>query len=162
MADRISLLAWPTKSLLALLLASWAGAAQAQAAEPAPTAASEPAESSKDWQFATVTYVWLAGAKGDVDVIGPVEPVGLDLSFGDVLDSFKFAFMGAAEARHDRLVFLGDLTFIHLEANKGIDIRDQDFVDAELDTRTIEVTALGGYRLTKSGPTIVDLFGGVR
>jgi hypothetical protein len=160
MAKRRPVRAALIKSAMALVLAAWPGVAGAQPADPA--AASEPAPASKGWEFATITYVWMAGAEGDVDVIGPVEPVGLDLSFGDVLDSFKFAFMGAAEARHDRLVLLGDLTFIHLEANKGIDIRDQDFVDAELDSRTIDITALGGYRVVDKGKMAVDVLGGVR
>lgn len=147
---------------LALLLAAWPDAARAQAPEADTTAASASAEPSKDWEFATITYVWLAGAHGDVDVIGPVEPVGLDLSLGDVIHGFKFAFMGAAEARRDRLVFLGDLTFIHLEFDEGIDIRGQDFLDAELDSRTIDVTALAGYRIADKGPVVVDLLGGAR
>ena len=62
------------------------------------------------------------------------------------MDAFKFAFMGAAQARHDRLVLLGDLTFIHLGTKKGIDIRDQDFLEADLATRTIDLTTLAGYR----------------
>jgi hypothetical protein len=117
---------------------------------------------SREWEFALVGYAWLAGAEGETDVIGPAEPVGLDLSFGDVLDSLKFVLMGAAEARRDRLVILGDLTFIHLEANKGIDIREQDFLDAELDSRTAEVTLLGGYRVADKGPVAVDLLAGGR
>jgi hypothetical protein len=100
--------------------------------------------------------------KGETDVIGPVEPVGLDLSFGDVLKAFKFAFMGAAEARHDRLIILGDLTFVHLDTKKGIDIRNRDFLDAELDSRTAEVTLLGGYRVANTGPVTVDLLAGGR
>jgi len=164
MVDRTGVLAWAGKSLLPLLLAGWASAAHAQAAEPAPAPApaAEPAESSKGWQFATIGYVWAAGAEGKTDVIGPVEPVGLDLSFGDVLDAFKFAFMGAADAQHDRLVILGDLTFIHLDTHKGIDIRNQDFVDAELDSRTAEITLLGGYRVADKGPVTVDLLAGGR
>ena len=183
MVDRTRVLAWAGKSLLPLLLAGWASAAHAQAADPAAqTAPSDqsattapeadnpsqgqdagpPANSEKKWQFATIGYVWAAGAEGETDVIGPVEPVGLDLSFGDVLDAFKFAFMGAAEAQHDRLVILGDLTFIHLDTHKGIDIRNQDFVDAELDSRTAEITLLGGYRVAEKGPVTVDLLAGGR
>jgi len=118
--------------------------------------------SKKEWEFATIGYVWLAGAKGKTDVIGPVEPVGLDLSFGDVLKALKFAFMGAAEARRDRLVIVGDMTFIHLDAEKGIDIRDRNFLDAELDSRTAEITLLAGYRVANEGPIIVDLLAGGR
>ena len=137
-----------------------ADAQEPPATQPLTTA--ELAPSKKKWEFATIGYVWFASAKGETDVIGPVEPVGLDLSFGDVLKAFKFAFMGAAEARRDRLVILGDLTFIHLDARKGIDIRDRDFLDAELDSRTAEVTLLGGYRVANKGPVIVDVLAGGR
>jgi len=137
-------------------------AEQAQQPEPPPPPGpGHPAPSNK-WQFSTIGYVWFAGAWGKTDVIGPVEPVDLDLPFGKVLKAFKFAFMGAAEARHDRIVILGDLTFIHLDAKKGIGIRDPDFLDAELDSRTAEVTLLGGYRVVNDGPVSVDLLAGAR
>lgn len=139
-----------------------AGAAVMTAAAASSPAETDAAEDPDKWRFATVGYAWLAGAEGHVDVIEAVEPVHLDLSFGDVLDSLKFVFMGAAEAQKGRLVLLGDLTFIHLDANKGIGIRDPDFVDAELDSRTIDITALAGYRVADKGPVKVDLLGGVR
>ena len=163
------------RHLSACLLASLilcASPAQAENAdEPAPAdqaqSAARPetqpaATSAKDWEFATIGYVWFAGAHGRTDVVGPAEPVDLDLSFGDVLKAFKFAFMGAAEAKHDRLVILGDLTFIHLDTKRGIGIRDPDFVNGELDSRTAEVTLLGGYRLADRGPVTVDLLAGGR
>ena len=148
----------------------------AQAAPAAdPPATAQPSDSSsgeaspaqadtdeKKWKFATIGYAWFAGAEGKTDVIGPVEPVDLDLSFGDVLKAFKFAFMGAAEARRDRLIILGDLTFIHLEAKDGIGIRDPDFLEAELDSRTAEITLLGGYRVVNNEPFKLDLLAGGR
>jgi hypothetical protein len=161
-----------------LMLMGCAGTAAAQTTDPpAQASPTEPAsagqadsaasttgaeDDSKKWKFATIGYLWAASAKGETDVIGPVEPVGLDLSFGDVLKAFKFAFMGAAEAKKDRLVILGDLTFIHLEAKEGIEIRDRDFLDAELDSRTAEITLVGGYRVADKGPVIVDLLAGGR
>ena len=93
----------------------------------------KPAPAKKKWEFATIGYAWFAGAWGKTDVIKPVPPVDLDLPFGKVLKAFKFAFMGAAEAKHDRIVILGDLIFIHLDARQGIGIRDPDFLKAELD-----------------------------
>jgi len=138
-------------------------AAPAQAAPPAqlPEAPAQPA-SPRKWQLSTIGYVWFAGAWGKTDVIGPLEPVEIDLPFGKVLKAFKFAFMGAAEARRDRIAVLGDLTFIHLDANKGIGVRDPDFLDAELDSRTAEITLLGGYRVVNDGPVNVDLLAGGR
>ena len=121
----------------------------------------QPEDDRNKWKLSTTAYVWFAGAKGKTDIIGPVAPVDLDLSFGDVLDSFKFAFMGAAEARRGRLVFLGDLTFIHLEANQGVGIRDPDFIDVELDSATAEVSLLAGYRVAE-GAFDLDLLAGGR
>ena len=141
---------------------SVSAAVQPVAAETSLEPQAEPAQNEKKWKFATVAYVWFAGAEGRTDVIGPADPVDLGLSFGDVLHALKFAFMGAAEARRDRLVILGDLTFIHLDANKGIGVRDPDFLDAELDIRTTEITLLGGYRVVNKGPVSIDLLAGGR
>jgi len=126
------------------------------------TSSGEATADEKKWKFATIGYAWFAGAEGKTDVIGPVEPVDLDLSFGDVLKAFKFAFMGAAEARRDRLVVLGDLTFIHLDTKEGIGIRDPNFLEAELDSRTAEITLLAGYRVMNDGPFKLDLLAGGR
>ncbi|HVU29587.1 MAG TPA: hypothetical protein VHE36_04220 [Sphingomicrobium sp.] len=134
--------------------------AQSAPAETAGTVPSNPNDGK--WHFATIGYAWFAGAWGKTDVIGPVPPVDLDLPFGKVLKAFKFAFMGAAEARHDRFVVLGDLTFIHLDAHEGIGIRDPDFLKAELDSRTAEITLLPGYRIADKGPVTVDLLAGGR
>ena len=70
--------------------------------------------------------------------------------------------MGAAEAQHDRFVVLGDLSFVHLGTDEGIGIRDPDFLEAELDSRTAEITLLGGYRVVNDGPLTVDLLAGGR
>lgn len=143
-------------------------AQQPMASEAAPAPAPESSEAAVlnpndgKWHFATIGYIWFAGAWGKTDVIGPVEPVDLALPFGKVLKAFKFAFMGAAEARHDRFVVLGDLTFIHLDAHQGIGIRDPDFLKAELDSRTAEITLLPGYRVVDKGPVTVDLLAGAR
>jgi len=157
-----------TDSATSATAAAAVGAAASEAQEPTPpdaATAAAPADdsaNSKDWEFSTLGYAWFAGVRGKSDLIGPVEPVDLDLSFGDVLKAFKFAFMGAAEAKHDRLIILGDFTFIHLDADQGIGIRDPDFLQAELDSRTAELTLMGGYRVANKGPVTVDLLAGGR
>jgi hypothetical protein len=79
-----------------------------------------------------------------------------------VLKSFKFAFMGAAEARNDRLIFLGDLMWVHLGEGKGLKVRNLNFADVKIDSKTTAITALGGYRVADKGPVIVDLLVGGR
>jgi hypothetical protein len=135
---------------------------QAQPPASQPDTIAEQPSSSKKWEFSTTGYGWFANAKGETDVIGPVPPVGLDLSFGTILKHLKFVLMGAAEARHDRLIFAGDLMWVHLGASKGLEIRDQDFLNGHLDNRMLTVTALGGYRVAAKGPVIVDILAGGR
>jgi hypothetical protein len=153
------------------LLATCAGPAIAQSEQA--TATAEQSASSDDaaaastandhkWHFATIGYAWLNGAWGETDIIGPVPPVDLSLPFAKAIGDLKFAFMGAAEARKDRLVILGDLVFIHLKAKDGIGIRDPDFLEATLDSKTAEVTLLGGYRAIDRDSVKLDLLGGGR
>jgi hypothetical protein len=151
--------------LLPLLISAASAQAQAPPAEPTPAIpppVPAPADNMDKWHFALIGYVWLANAKGTTDVIVPAAPVGLDLNYGDVLDAFKFALMGAAEARKDRLVLFADFTFFHLDTKKGIRIREPDLRSAELDSRTAEVTLLGGYRVVDNAPLSVDLLAGGR
>jgi hypothetical protein len=133
------------------------------AQEPAPPAKADGAASAKKkWEFATIGYIFFAGAYGQTTPRDPLSPVDLHLSFGDVLKAFKFAFMGAAEARNDRLVFLGDLMWVHLGEGKGLTARDRNFADVHIDSKTTAITALGGYRIVDQGPVMVDLLAGAR
>ena len=140
-------------------------AAQEAAPEPEappPTEAAAPNPNDGKWHFATVGYVFFAGAHGKTTPRDPLSPVDVDLSFGDVLKAFKFAFVGAAEARKDRLVFLGGLMWAHLGASQGLTARDRNFADVKIDAKTLAVTALGGYRVVDKEPVVVDLLAGGR
>lgn len=135
-------------------------AAAVSQATPAPETSAPPAQ--KKWEFATIGYVFAAGAYGRTTPRDPLPAVDLHLNFGDVLKAFKFAFMGAAEARKDRLVFLGDLMWVHLGEGKGLKVRDINFADVKIDSKTTAITALGGYRVVNNGPVVVDLLAGGR
>jgi hypothetical protein len=143
----------------------------AQPAPPADVHAAPVAQSGEatlsetndgKWHFATLGYIFFAGAHGKTTPRTPLSPVDVDLSFGDVLKAFKFAFMGAAELRKDRLVFLGDLMWVHLGESQGLTARDRNFADVKIDSKTTAITALGGYRVVDKGPVIVDLLAGGR
>src|SRR5436190_3949859 len=122
------------RMLAAATLLSWATLAQA---EPEGS-------SSSHWQFTSTLYLWASDLKGDIRPAGDIEPVAVDLSFGKIFDHLKFAAMGGLEARKDRLIFLGDLNYVHLGASSGLGITDADLVDAELDATTFTATLLGG------------------
>ncbi|HSQ99270.1 MAG TPA: hypothetical protein VLM36_05070 [Sphingomicrobium sp.] len=124
---------------------------------PAPERTETQATAKKKWEFATIGDVFLAGAHGKTAPRDPLPPVDLDLSFGDVLKAFKFAFMGAAEARNDCLVFLGGLMWVHLGESQGLQVRDVSFADVKIDAKTNAITGLGvggfgiGSKLTWQG-----------
>lgn len=120
------------------------------------------AASQNKWQFALVLYGWGLSVKGDVGAFREIEPIGIDVSFGELLDHLKLVFMGAAEARHDRLIFLGDLFWAKLGADKNIEIRDREFLSGSITDKTLLATALAGYRAVEKGPVTIDLLGGAR
>jgi hypothetical protein len=142
-----------------------AAAASADAATP-PATEQKAAETAleKKWKFATIGYVWFAGASGKIDVIGPLAPAKMDLSFKEVFTHLEFpwAIMGAAEARHDRLVLFGDLMWVKIGASKDIKFREIDLLSGSFSTNTLLATALGGYNVARDGPIKVDLLGGAR
>lgn len=138
--------------------ASAATAESAQAAEPVGGLVAQ----KSGWQFSTYTYLWLAGIEGDMGVAEEVAPVEVDLSFGDIFDHLKFAFMGAAEARRGRFVATGDTMFIKMTASDNIEIREVDFLDVKLKSTTFVTTLTAGYRALDQDRLYFDLFGGGR
>ena len=135
------------------------GAARAvgQAAEPT---SSGPKQS--EWQFSAQPYLWMSGMKGDMGVVEQVEPVGVDLSFINIVGAMKFALMGNFEARKGRFVVSADALFLSMGASNHIEIRERDFTDVELDTRTIIATTAAGYRAIDQPGVSMDVLGGPR
>lgn len=124
---------------------------------PCPAAAQGPS----GWRFAATFYAWPSNLKGDVNTSEATHPVKVDLSHFDVLDHLKFAAFGSLEARKDRLVVLSDLTYAKLGASTGIEVRDVDLIDVELNAATFTATLLGGYRVAE-GQFDIDLLAGGR
>ena len=140
-----------TAVLLAALAISHPCAAHAQATE----------EANGEWEVSVTAYAWLSGMSGDIGAIEGVQPVKVDMSFGDIFDHLKFAGMGMIQARHDRFVMAGDFEFVSLGASKDLKIRDVDLIEGELDTSVLTASALAGYRVSTGAP-VVDLMGGAR
>ena len=140
----------------------------APSSESAPAAAPvseavQPAATNNTWHFSTIGYIFLAGAYGVSTPRSPLPSTDVNLSPRDALRVFKFALMGAAEARKGRLIFAGDLVWAHLKGSEGLSIRNRpEFRSVTLDTRSTTVTALGGYRVVETGPVIIDGLVGAR
>lgn len=140
-------------------------AADATASPPAPAeqpaVQAAPANDGK-WHFAGIGYGWLAGAYGTTKLGRLLPPVAVEMSPKDTIKALKFVVMGAGELRHDRLIFIGDLMWAHLGQSAAIKIRDRTLLSGSLSTKTLAVTALGGYRLIDNGPVTLDLLAGAR
>lgn len=129
----------------------------ASGSAPAPTTGRE-----SGWQFSVSPYLWMSGLKGDMGVIEEVAPVGVDMSFFDILDAMKFSLMGGFEARNGRFVGTTDMVYLKMGASENIEIREADFLDVELGTTTFIATATAGYRAVDRDGLFVDVFAGGR
>lgn len=143
-------------------IASASGASREREGSAQTADVTSPPARNSDWQFSVAPYFWMASLKGDMGVVEEVEPVNVDLSFFDILGALKFVLMGAAEARKGRFVATGDILYLSMGADKNIDIREVDFLDAELDTKTLIATATAGYRAVDEDSLFVDVFAGGR
>jgi hypothetical protein len=119
-------------------------------------------EPSTGWEFSATGYAWFSGLSGDIGVFPALQPIDVDLSFGDVLDHLDFAGMAFLHARKGRFVGLADIEYIDLGATREILIRDREFAEGDLDTSTFTATAAAGYRVVDRGPLFLDLVAGIR
>ena len=152
--------------MLALAICGlWPSLAFAAAASTDSVEDSEPTsppEPDSGWQFSAGPYLWLSSLKGDLGVVAGVEPVGVDLSFGNIFDHMKFALMGKFDARHGRFVASGDMLFLKMRASDNIDIREVDFLDVKLTSSTFINSVTAGYRAVDNDRLFLDLLAGGR
>ncbi|HEU0311460.1 MAG TPA: hypothetical protein VFR36_09610 [Sphingomicrobium sp.] len=113
-----------------------------------------------DWEVTVVPYGWLSGMKLDIDT-PQGEQIGVDESFGDILDVLKFTVMGAMEERKGRFVAIQDLIYLSTES-KGEGSLGPGLVESEVDQKLLSVTLLAGYRAVDEGPLSLDVLAGAR
>jgi hypothetical protein len=112
------------------------------------------------WEFAVTPYLWAAGMKAKIET-PQGEDIKVDESFTDVLGDLKFAFMGAFEAKHGRLVSVQDIIYLSLGSSADAHIGPIP-LEADVDEKLFTSTHLFGYRVVDKGPMFVDLFAGAR
>jgi len=112
------------------------------------------------WHFHVAPYLWMASLEGDLATISGLPPVEVDASFDDILDETDFAFMLAAEARHDRFGLFADVAFMELSLDE--ETRGPFFGGVDLETDTFFATVAGFYRLVEKERGAVDVAVGAR
>lgn len=134
----------------------WATAAAAETAAPEPASTAD-----SEWDISFTPYAWIAGMKGHADIPGTADDVKIDTSFTDLLKVLNFGFMGAIDARHDRLVLIGDVMYFN--AGQDLDgVASLGLVDGKVDMKMLIASGAAGYRVVDKGPMFVDLFAGGR
>jgi hypothetical protein len=76
-----------------------------------------PAAPLPSWAFQATLYGWATALDGDVG-LRYRRPIGVNVGFDQILDHLEGVFMGAFQARNDTWMFLGDVVWSKLGANR--------------------------------------------
>ena len=112
------------------------------------------------WHFQFTPYLWIVGISGRAGI----SPLAVDVNTG-ITDSnihLNFGFMGAFEARKNRIVILTDLQYSNLGADKPSP--GPLFSGATADFKTFILEPEVGYRIVDNPETesFFGVFGGIR
>ncbi len=147
-------------SLLVGVLLTGAGQGVANAADVAADVQEPVAQPVNEWRYAIAPYLWAAGMSGDVGLFG-LEPVHLDMSFGDIFDELRFGGMLVAEAHNGTWGVMGDFIYANTKSDTSF-VRNAVALDASVETSSFTGTVMGEYRAYMSETVSVDLMAGAR
>lgn len=137
----------------AMLLAGMSPAFAADIVVPEPVPES-------GWTFTVAPYFWAAGMDGTVGQFG-LPDIEVDAKFKDILHNLDFGAMAVAEARNGSFGLLGDVMYVKLSADKGLDARRVD-ADVELTSETFSALIAAEYRLIEAEGGSLDIMAGGR
>jgi len=122
----------------------------------------QPGASNSDdsLHFDLTAYLWFGGIHGLTSVGS--HSASIHASAGDLLSDFKFGLMGAAEARADRWMLLGDLMWMRLGDTKAVPVSDVSTASADVRISEAIWTSKIGYRFVDEDHLKTDLNLGVR
>jgi len=134
--------------------------AQTEAPSPASGKTSDAAGEDASWHLDLSPYLWFAGAHGTVGALG--RSVSIHATPGDLLSHFDIGLMGAAEARHKRLLLTGDLMWIRISDSHAIPFPGLRAVSADARVGELLWTSKVGYRVIENKKVTADANVGVR
>lgn len=114
--------------------------------------------SSDAWHFQFTPYLFLPSFNGTAAVNG--REIGADASSGDVISNLNFAFMGAFEARKNKLVLLTDIVYANLADSNATP--GPLFSSAHADFKAFVLDPEVGYRLIEKQGASLDALVGIR
>jgi len=127
------------------------------------------AQKADKWQYEFTLYLWLPSIDGDLKYTlpgGGGDVLPIDSS--KVLDSLNMTFMGAFEARYNKLSFFTDLVYLDLSNSKNTEIivgPDPGVpvgVYADLGITGWMITGAAGYDVVQTDRVRLAVIGGLR
>ena len=124
------------------------------------------AQEADKWQYEATLYLWLPSIDGDLKYTlpgGGGDTLPIDAS--KVLDSLDMAFMGAFEARYNKLSFATDIIYLDLSNSKNTVIPIGPVavdVNAGLNITGWTITGIAGYDVVQTDRVRLAIIGGVR
>lgn len=112
------------------------------------------------WTFAIEPYFWAAGMDGTIGQFG-LPDVEVDATFSNILKNLTFGFMSLAEARNGAFGVFGDVMYVELSANDGVNVRRIN-ADVDVTSQTFTTMLAGEYRLIDEPGGSLDLLAGGR
>jgi hypothetical protein len=101
---------------------------------------------AQDWEYRASIYAWLSGLDGTIAATPVGGGIPVSANFSDLADFLDFAAAGHFEAQNPKLVFLGDVNYVGLGADRDADV-DGETVSVKLDYDQWIFELGGGYRV---------------
>src|SRR5262249_23756583 len=103
-----------------------------------------PPSDNDGWHFSLSPYLWLAGTHGTVGALG--HDASAHASVGDLLSHLDIGAMGAAEARHKRLLLNGDMIWSRISDSSALPVAVLGATSADVRVGQFIWTSKFGYR----------------
>ena len=117
------------------------------------------------WQYEATLYLWLPGIDGDLKYNLPGDDSVLPIDASKILDSLEMTFMGAFEARYNKLSFFTDFVYLDLSNGKNTVIpigQEEVNVYADLGLTGWMITGMAGYDIVQTDRIRLAVIGGLR
>ena len=166
------------KTLKSLTVLTLCGINISYAIAQSPADAGTPPLSTVDksaWALQVTPFIWAAGLHGRMSPYQRGTTMNGDKSFSDIMSDFNAGGFLNIWARHDRVVFSGDILYIDTTNSHasgplssyqipglGVTIPPGSHVGAKIDSRQSMATLIAGYRLVDKSNITLDALTGVR
>lgn len=102
---------------------------------------------AQDWEYRASAYAWLSGLDGTISLTPAGEGFPVSASFSDLAGFLDFAAAGHFEAQNPNFVFIGDVNYVGLGADRDAEVEGTP-VSVQLDYDQWIIELGGGYRIS--------------